>query len=229
MVTGASLTTYKSLQLDAGVFLVNFDYSNIDSVSGLKAAIATALETRINYLGATRGGGTFEAVPDTREVEVDGVHSPFVGSTKINSWDIRLTTTLIEVTPNQIRRALGAATTSNLSPLVTITINNQYSDHSYLQHLCWVGDTSEGLVLIELDNALNVGGLTLTFTDQGEGTFPVEFVAHQGSLTAGNTAPARIIFFGGEMSSPEQGDIGGTGAAGTTGEDEPTGTTGSNP
>lgn len=195
MVTGATLDTYKNLQLDAGVFLVNFSYSSATDSAALATAITTAIGTPANYLGATRGGGTFEAVPDTREIEVDGVHSPFVGSTKINSWDIRLTTTLIEVTPAHIKEALGAATVSTSGKKTTITINNQYADANYIDHLCWVGDTSEGLVLIELDNALNTSGLTLTFTDQGEGTFPVEFVAHQGSLTAGSTAPARIIFF----------------------------------
>ena len=195
MVTGATLDTYKKLQLDAGVFLVDFSYSNITDSTALATAIATAMSTASNYLGATRGGGTFEAVPDVREIEVDGVHSPFVGSTKINSWDIKLTTTLIEVTPDHVAKALGAASVATSGKKTTITINNQYTDSNYIENLCWVGDTSEGLVLIEIDNALNTNGFTLTFTDQGEGTFPVEFKAHQGSLQAGSTAPARIVFF----------------------------------
>jgi hypothetical protein len=78
--------------------------------------------------------------------------------------------------------------------VTTLTIRTDIEDNDYIPKLCWIGDTSKGFVMIELDNALNVAGATFTFTDRGEGQIPVEFQAHVGNLAQQNVAPARIYF-----------------------------------
>ena len=77
----------------------------------------------------------------------------------------------------------------------TIRVRTDIADGDYIPKLCWVGDTSEGFVLIELSNALNITGANFTFTDKGEGTLPVEFTAHQASLDDMEYAPCQIVFF----------------------------------
>ena len=69
------------------------------------------------------------------------------------------------------------------------------TSRSFIRRLCWVGDTSRGFVLIELDNALNVSGANFTFTDKGEGVLPFEFQAHKEDGEDDDYAPFRILFF----------------------------------
>ena len=84
-ITAVRTETFKNLQLNAGAFLVNFDYASIESVDALKSAIATALVDKSKTLGATRGGGTFTATPEVRNIEADGKRYEFVGSTVFDS------------------------------------------------------------------------------------------------------------------------------------------------
>jgi hypothetical protein len=51
------------------------------------------------------------------------------------------------------------------------------------------------MMYIELQNALNTVGMTMTFADKGEGTIDVEFRGHQSDLTQMQYAPAKIWFF----------------------------------
>ena len=77
----------------------------------------------------------------------------------------------------------------------TIKIRSDIKDADYITSLVWVGDTSKGLVLIAIKNALNTAGATLTWTDKGEGTIPVEFTAHQDGIETDGYEPCEIVFF----------------------------------
>lgn len=195
MVTGLTPTTFKNLQLNAGVFLKGFEYDSATDADALVDLVLAALESREGVLGATRGGGTFTCTPTTRNIEADGKRSEFVGSTVNNGWTVRLSTTLLEITPENFVLALPGAEISENGNVKTVTVRTEIQDADYIPTLCWIGDTSEGLVLIELDNALNIDGASFTFTDRGEGTLPVNFMAHQADLTNQSEAPCRIVFF----------------------------------
>lgn len=194
MITGLRPATFENLQLNAGVFLMNFDYSDIDSVEDLEAAVWEALDSETGVLGATIGGGTFAVTPTYRTIEADGMRNAFKGSTVLDSIEVKLTTTLKEITPDNFVIALGTGVKSGTAPKLTVKIRNEVVAEDYIDKLCWVGDTSKGFVLISLDNALNTAGATMTFTDKGEGQIPVEFTAHQASLAAQEYAPCEIIF-----------------------------------
>lgn len=194
MTTGLSPSTFDRLQLNAGVFLAGFDHSDIADVAAMKTAIYAAIEDDSVCLGATRGGGSFQCTPTMRGIEADGKRSEFVGSMVNDGWTVKLTTTLLEATPANFKRAFVAADVVTNGNRTTVTPRTAITDEDYIPKLCWVGDTSKGFVLIELDNALNLTGATFTFTDKGEGTLPVEFQAHQSDLLAQDTAPCRVIF-----------------------------------
>lgn len=194
MITGLRTATFDNLQLNAGVFLVNFDASKHTTADALETAILDALEAGTNVLGATVGGGTFVATPSIRQIEADGMRYPVIGSTVNDMWTIKLTTTMKEITPDNFKRALASCDAATSGSVTTLTIRTDIEDNDYIPKLCWVGDTSKGFVMIELDNALNIAGATFTFTDRGEGQIPVEFQAHVGNLAQQNVAPARIYF-----------------------------------
>lgn len=195
MVTGLRAETFEKLQLNAGVFLTNFDYSTATDAATLKALIATAIEGGQGVLGATRGGGSFECTPETRTVEADGMRYPFKGSTVNDLWTIKLKTTLLETTPENFAHALMCADVDTEGGKTTVRVRTSIEDADYINSVCWIGDTSKGYVLIKLDNALNLTGATFTFTDKGEGTLPVEFQAHNASLEDQDHAPFEIVFF----------------------------------
>lgn len=196
MLTGLRPETFENLQLNAGVFLKNFNHSDIDDVDALETAVLAALEAGTDILGATIGGGTFQATPETRSIEVDGMRYQFKGSTIVDSWNIRLTGTMKEITPENFKDALISADITNSGTKKVVRVRTDIEDGDYIPTLCWVGDTSKGAVLIELSNALNTTGANFTFTDKGEGTLPFEFVAHQASLKDSQYAPFQIVFFG---------------------------------
>ena len=196
MITSLRPETFENLQLNAGVFLVNFDASTYTDAETLEDGILAALEQGDSILGATIGGGTFNATPSIRTIEADGMRYPVIGSTVNDMWTVKLNTTLKEVTPANFQRALISCDMDTSKANVTVlTVRTDIEEKDYIPKLCWVGDTSKGFVMIELDNALNLAGASFTFTDKGEGTIPVEFQAHVSELDQMDKAPFRVYFF----------------------------------
>lgn len=188
---------FQNLQLNAGVFLVGFDYSSITDADALKTAIATALATPTNILGVTRGGGSFTVTKEIRTPDVDGMRYPFVGADFVDSVDAYMSGTLLEVVPNNFKLLLGTGDVATSGKKTTITMHTAIQDSDYIAHLAWVGDIADGrCVLIELDNAFNTADFSLTFTDKGEGTMTFEFHARQDDVSDYDNAPFRVVFFG---------------------------------
>lgn len=199
-VTAVRPQTFERLLLNAGAFLKNFDLSTYTEYSTLEEALFAAIKDGAKTLGATRGGGTFTASPTMRSIEADGKRYEFKGSTVIDAWDIKLTATLMEITPDNFVLALGTAEKTEdksftTGKKTTIKLRTNIEDGDYIQNLVWFGNTSKGLVAIALDNALNNTGVTLTFSDKGEGTLPVEFHAYQDTVENNEYAPCAIYFF----------------------------------
>lgn len=195
MITGVTPSTFETLQLNAGVFLKNFEYSGLADKAALAAAIKTAVGGD-SWLGATRGGGSFSATPELRQIEVDGKRSEFVGSEIVDGWDVKLSTSLIEVTADNFALALGIADVTKSEKKTSIKLPNEIKDAHYISNIVWVGDLADGrFVLINIDNALAVGGINFQFQDKSEGTLPVELTAHQAGLEDQDYAPCEVVFF----------------------------------
>lgn len=205
--------TFENLQLNAGIFIKNFDYATPADAEALKAAVAAAIQDGTNILGATRGGGTFTATREIRTPEVDGMRYGFIGSDFVDSADAYLSTTLIEVTPASIKACLGNADSSASGKKTTIKMHTAIQVSDYITNLCWIGDIADGrMVLIALKNAMNTADFSLTFTDKGEGTLAAEFHARQESVSDYDYAPFEIVFF---ETSGDMGSLTVTSAAGT--------------
>ena len=189
--------TFNRLQLNAGIFLKNLDYSSIADASALKTAIASAITAGTTILGATRGGGTFTVTRELRTPEIDGMRYPFKGSDFVDSVDANLSTTLVEVTPSNIVDTLGSATATTSGKKTTIKMHTAIDPSSDdISTLTWVGDLADGqLVAITLKNAINTADFSLTFTDTGEGTLAAEFHARQASVLVYDEAPFEIVYF----------------------------------
>lgn len=195
MVTGLTPRTFKNLQLNAGAFLKNFAWSTYEDKDALETAVLAALVGGTDVLGATIGGGTFQCTPAIRQIEADGMRYPIIGSTVNDMWTVKLTGTMKEITPQNFADALMCADLTTNGNVHTIKVRTDIEETDYIHSLCWVGDTSKGLMLIDIKNALNLTGANFTFTDKGEGSLPFEFQAHLSDLNSMQYAPFEVVFF----------------------------------
>ena len=167
--TGLTDRTIVNLQLNAGVLLTTYTKG-----------------TDINeddIIGATRGGGSFTAVPTVHQAAVDGAPTYTKGLERVDDWVITLNATMVEVSDEAISRALGVGVTktetgTGTTKDTTFTVKRTVKDADY-KDLYWVGDLSNGQnVVIKIKNALNTSGLNLTFSDRGEGTYALALIGH---------------------------------------------------
>ena len=195
-ITAVRNKTFKNLQLNSGAVLVNFDYSKITDLTALKSAIATALERYDTTVGATLAVYAICDGPTPLEFAADHRGVEQTESALSESGAIKLTGTLIEIVPGNIVRVLatGEASDNEGKTVTTVKTRTALKEADYIKSVTWVGDTSQGAMMITLFNALNTSGATLTINDKGEGTLPFEFVAHQSDVEQTEYAPYEIVY-----------------------------------
>ena len=189
--TGFNSNTANNLLLDAGAFFINFD-PEVDTYDSAKAT---------KLLGATRGGGEFKAAMTVRQIEVDGVKGRAKGLEVNDAWDVYIKATVLEVNQSTLAKALASATVTSYSTAskpVTgykyIEGNNDIAVSDYLTNITWIGKISgqnDKPVIIQVFNALNTEGLTLTVADKNEATMEMTFYGHY-DTTQLDKAPFKI-------------------------------------
>lgn len=171
--SGFTATTAENLLLDAGAFFVNYI---IETDTFDTAVVAGKL------LGATRGGGGFEATPEMRAIEVDGVKGKAKGLQVIDSWEVKLTASVLEVTKEGLQRALTSSEidTSTDVKYDILKAKNDIALTDYIDNITWIGKRSGSAdpVIIQVYNALNASGLKLQTQDKGEAVIEMEFIGH---------------------------------------------------
>lgn len=186
--SGFTTETAKSLLLNAGAYFKNYDVGTDDFDSAVAAG---------KLIGATKGGGEFSAVPEIRQIEVDGVAGRAKGLETIDSWDIYLKANVLEVKEATIQSGLAASSvdTSTNTDYDIITASNNLEVSDYIDNITWVGTLSGSNkpVIIQIFNALNTEGLKFSTTDKAEATISLTFYAHytQDDL---DTPPFKIYY-----------------------------------
>lgn len=171
--SGYTAKTGENLLLDAGAFFVNYDM------------VADTFDTAVTagkLLGATRGGGSFSAVPEFRAIEVDGVKGKAKGLQVIDAWEVKMSSNVLEVTKEALAQALASSeldTVTNLDYDV-ITAKNSVELTDYIDNITYIGTRSGSAnpVIIQIFNVLNKNGLTLETADKGETVVAMEFEGH---------------------------------------------------
>lgn len=189
VLNGFTPNTAKNLQLDAGVI-----------VRGLvdPSKFTGTLTSPAKSIGATSGGGSFTAVPTMRNIfeDLDGARGNYKDGNVIDTWDIKLTTTIKEMTAENLKLALAAADTTPAATsdkYDTTVGRNEIKSTDYLDNLCWMGtlNGSAEPIIIELKNVLNISGLNFTFANKATGGVELELQAHF-DLTKANEVPFKI-------------------------------------
>lgn len=175
MFTKIPQSTFDELQTDAGVLLKNFDPTNPEV-------------TDENIICATTGGINPTCVPTYSDMgeDVDNAPVGMMELMKLDGWDTSLGFTAINVTPEIIRIALGAADIDADNGKITPRRNLKDTDFA---DVWWVGDRSDGgMVAICLKNALSTSGFSLQTTKNGKGQIAVTLGGHV-SIDAQDVVP----------------------------------------
>ena len=170
--SGFQTETAQNLLLDAGAFFFDFEVGT-DTFDSAVAANKLA--------GATRGGGRFIATPNIRAIQIDGVKGKAKGLQVIDSWDVSLSASVLEVTKETLAKALATGQIDDTDPDYSeITANNYIDVTDYIDNVTWVGKISgnDDPVIIQVYNALNVDGLTLETQDANEAVIAMKFDGH---------------------------------------------------
>ncbi|MEZ7173586.1 hypothetical protein [Sporosarcina sp. OR05] len=186
--SGFTDKTAENLLLDAGAFFINFDIET----DTFDTAVAAG-----KLIGATRGGGQFEAKPEIRPIEIDGVKGKAKGLQVIDSWDVKMTASVLEITKEGLARALTASevTTSTNAKYEIIKAKNYIDLEDYIENVTYIGKKSGAAepVIIQIYNAINTSGLSLQTKDKDEAVISMEFEGHYDA--ADLDSPPFAIFY----------------------------------
>ncbi len=184
-------TTFKNLQLNAGVLLSAFNPES-----------ATVADESI--IGATTGGVNFTATPTFSDYgeDIDNCPKNMMELKKLDSWEISLSGTYVTVDANAVKALVGAADVSGNK----ITPRNDLRLTDFTD-VWWVGDYSDqngetngGFVAIHMMNALSTGGFAIQSSDNGKGNFSFTYTAHY-SMGAQGTVPFEVYVKAGTAES----------------------------
>ena len=184
-------TTFKNLQLNAGVLLSAFNPES-----------ATVADESI--IGATTGGINFTATPTYTDFgeDIDNCPKNMKELKKLDAWEISLSGTYVTVDANAVKALVGAADVSGNK----ITPRNDLKLTDFTD-VWWVGDYSDqngetngGFVAIHMMNALSTGGFAIQSSDNGKGNFAFTYTAHY-SMSAQDTVPFEVYVKAGTAES----------------------------
>lgn len=186
--SGFTSKTMEKLLLDSGAFFKNF----VVGTDTFESAVTSG-----KLLGATQGGGNFEAKPELRKIEVDGIKGNAKGMAAVDSWSVKMGANVMEFDAQTIKLGLGIAsidTTTNTKYDI-ISGKNAIESSDYLENVTWVGTLSGSNepVIIQIYNALNVEGMSLDFKDKANGILAMNFDAHYTQADL-NTPPFDIYY-----------------------------------
>ena len=184
-------TTFKNLQLNAGVLLSAFDPG-------------TATVANESIIGATTGGVNFTATPTYSDKgdDIDNCQKNMKELKKLDSWEISMSGTYVTVDANAVKSLVGAADVSGnkITPRNDVLLTD-FTD------IWWVGDYSDkngetngGFVAIHMMNTLSTGGFAIKSSDNGKGNFAFTYTAHY-SIDAQDTVPFEVYVKAGTAES----------------------------
>lgn len=164
--TGYTANTKSNLLLGAGALYKNFTVGTDTPATG-------------TVIGATQGGLEFKAIPTVRNIQIDGILGKVAELDVIDSWECSLAGTFIEINEEVIKRSLAATSidTSTSEDYDIIKGATEFSAEDYLTNVTYIGTLSgsDKPVIIQINNAIDLGGLTFKTEDGKEGTIDVTF------------------------------------------------------
>lgn len=183
MFTTIPQDTFNDLQLDAGMLLKTFNPQS------------PAAPSDADIISATTGGINITCVPTYSDFfeDVDNAPNNTKEGKHLDGWECKISTTVIGVTEDTIKLALGPCTgtsgTTGASAKPAKLVPDAKVEAGDFADVWWVGDRADGgLVAVKLINALSTSGFSLQTTKNGKGQLSIELTGHV-SISALTTMP----------------------------------------
>lgn len=173
---GLTDDTFRSLILDAGAVYFNIDLTALEAAASFEDAVENAIATAVP-IGATRGGATFNANRELREIEADGQLGATRGLVRRTNVRPTLTVNLLEQTLDNLRRQFPGAVVETAGVWERIT-GGAITDSTYVTNVALVttyGEEGQFIVIV-VENALVMESPDFTTEDKNEVATAVTFV-----------------------------------------------------
>ena len=170
--TGFTNKTPEKFLLGTGAFFKNF----IVGTDTYEDAVTAG-----KLIGATAGGGSFAAIPNIRNIAIDGVSENTKGLVEIDECVVTLSLNLKELSKEAIAASLtNGKIVDAHAGYKKLTASNVILETDYLTNVVWVGKLSgsDKPVIIEVSNALAKNGLTLNTAEKNEAVVNTVFTGH---------------------------------------------------
>ena len=198
MISAVSVDTFNNAVYNAGVLMHDVDISSATDAASLLTLI-TNEENRAKWFGATQGGVNIQENRTYWTPDIDGLRLPFKGQNQVDTAEPKMTGTLVELTPKNVKAVSGAAdltTDPTKTNITTVQPRASIKEGDYYDTVMFVGNQgSDGLFVCIMQNALCTSGINSQTGDKAVGTLPFEFTAHSASPTFTDTLPIKYLFF----------------------------------
>lgn len=155
-----------NIQVDAGVFLSNYDVTN------------PTLFDDDDILCTTTGDPSINCVPQTSDFyeDVNGLPNSTKQGKRITGWDCNMSVQSLDFDESKLAFYLGA---SKVTEDGGITPKPQYDDSDF-KTIYFLGDMADPskLFVVKMENALNTAGLAFSATKNGKGKTSLTVTAH---------------------------------------------------
>ena len=151
-----------------------------NQVIGAGAVYVNYGETGERKLGATRGGNTFVVEQEVRDVEVDGAKGKVKGMRRIITVIPRLTVNLLEMSADNIVKALPGSEKTDDTDHDEITRDRNIELDDYIDNIAIVATVSgtDEPIIVKIDNALADNNFEMSFNNNDEVVTEIQFTGH---------------------------------------------------
>ncbi len=154
-----------NIQVDYGIVYVDFG------------------ESTQRVLGPTRGGATFEATQEVRDIEFDGQLGKTKGMQVVDSINAVMKMTSLAISNKDLEVAMPYLTRSGEDPNYTYTCESAsigaVANDNYFKNITLFAKKTGGkFVKVTLYNAMNEAPFSLAAVPKGEGTVNLEVFGH---------------------------------------------------
>lgn len=193
MITAVTADVINNLTPDAGVVLFNVDISAIETAAEMVALIETSSKTAENWLGVTDGGIKVDEGRKYWNPTYDSKRLSSIQEDYPDSAEPKISFTFLEQTPENIKAGSGAADITTTAQKTTIQPRLELKRTDYFTNIVFATmKGSDGIYVVELENALCTKGYSFASGDKKVGQSDVEFVGRVAN-PAVKTLPIRYF------------------------------------
>lgn len=176
--SGISTATAPNMVLDAGEVWFNIGITELEGLSPDPVAAALGVSGAVK-VGGTRGGSTFNPGRTLREMPIDGAIGPVKGFVRRQASRPVLTVNLVEVTPENLERAIAASNVATVNSFAKVT-GGEVEDADFITNVALLATVkgSDLPIVIVVQNALVHEAPEFSFADEDETVLSVAFVGH---------------------------------------------------